>query len=77
MKESVFLGLMYLIAIFVLIIVVKVAAAPFQAYSCSNYGNLTERKTNYSIFNGCFVEYKGKFIPRSELEKRMIMNLDD
>ncbi|WVH13584.1 hypothetical protein [Acinetobacter phage vB_AbaM_fThrA] len=76
MKELCFLGLMYIIAGIVLVVVIKVAAAPFQAYSCQNYGKLTERKTDFSIWNGCFVEYKGKYIPRSELEKRMIMNLE-
>lgn len=42
--------------------------------ACSNYGELTNRDTKYTVTNGCFVEHKGKFIPRSELERRFIMS---
>lgn len=74
MKELIFTCLMYIGISIAFIASITLIAAPFKAYSCHNYGSLTERKTNYSIFNGCFVEHKGRFIPRSELERRFMMS---
>jgi hypothetical protein len=43
---------------------------------CNSYAELTDRKVKFSVFNGCFVEFNGKYIPRSEIEKRFIMSND-
>ena len=43
---------------------------------CNSYAELTDRKVKFSILNGCFVEFNGKYIPRSEIEKRFIMSND-
>lgn len=77
MKEFLFTLFIYGLMILVVAILLTLGSAPFKAYSCYNYGQLTERKTNFSIFNGCFVEHKGKFIPRSELERRFMMSDKD
>ena len=74
MKEFLFTAFLYGLFILILIVLITLVSAPFKAYSCYNYGELTDRKTNFSIFNGCFVEHKGKFIPRSELERRFMMS---
>lgn len=58
----------------VFLIIVLIGSFGWKSYSCSSYGDLTNRDTKYTITNGCFVKFEGKFIPRSELERRYIMS---
>lgn len=58
----------------ILIAIILTASVFWRSYQCSSYGDLTSRDTKYTVTNGCFVKYDDKFIPRSELERRFIMN---
>lgn len=65
------------ISIFVVIIFIAIAVAAkagIGMYKCSSYAELTDRETKYTLSNGCFVKHDGKYIPRSELERRFIMD---
>ena len=46
----------------------------WDAYSCSNYGDITDRTTKHSIINGCFVKTDSGWIPQEEMSKRAYGN---
>lgn len=63
-------------AVFFIIMIGLVYMVKFAwgSYQCSSYAELTDRETKYTLSNGCFVKHDGKYIPRSELERRFIMD---
>lgn len=40
--------------------------------SCNDYQAMTDRKTKYSIINGCFVKTKSGWIPKSEIRSENV-----
>ena len=60
----------------VMLCVILVVAFLFNSatgwVSCNNYQSLTDRKTKYSIINGCFVNTKSGWIPKSEIRSENV-----
>ena len=72
MYKSKYDGWLELVIGAALILISLAILLSIKSYECSSYGELTERETRFFITNGCFIEYDGKFIPRSEFERRLI-----
>lgn len=58
----------------VLCAILGIASLIWNNYSCSNYGDLTNRTTKFSIVNGCFVNTPSGWIPQEEMSKRAYGN---
>lgn len=54
--------------------IVIIGSVIWGKISCSNYGELTNRITKYSIVNGCFVKTDSGWIPQEEMSKRAYGN---
>lgn len=74
MKNSSFDFIFSLVFLVVVLAVVYIGKFAWGSYQCSSYAELTDRETKYTLSNGCFVKHDGKYIPRSELERRFIMD---
>lgn len=68
-----FLGCMLLLT-FSLMGIVSIPVAVSNSVVCGNYGEMTQRKTEWRLFGGCFVEHEGIMIPRGEYQARAITN---
>ena len=55
-------------------IIISIGNVIWSSYQCSNYGDLTNRTTKYSIINGCFVKTDAGLIPQEEMSKRAYGN---
>lgn len=70
-------GLELVISIVVTLFLLGIAwigSVIWNSYACSNYGDLTDRVTKYSIVNGCFVDTPSGWIPQEEMSKRAYGN---
>ena len=47
---------------------------PFEYYECKNYEEITERKTKFEIFDGCYVKINNKWFDKNNLESVLIIN---
>lgn len=65
---------MSIIITLVVMVLIWIGQWIWNSYSCSTYGDLTDRTTKYSVVSGCFVKTSSGWIPQEEMSKRAYGN---